>query len=68
MLMDVVPLDASLVKGSHGRKPDSEREWPLLITSRSDLISKPVIESTAVFELLRNHIAYHSAEGRHESI
>jgi predicted AlkP superfamily pyrophosphatase or phosphodiesterase len=57
MLMDVVPLDASLVKGSHGRKPDSEWEWPLFITSRSDLMSKPVIESTAVSELLRKHIS-----------
>jgi predicted AlkP superfamily pyrophosphatase or phosphodiesterase len=56
MLMDVVPLDASLVKGSHGRKPDSEQEWPLFITSRSDLMSKPVIQSTEVFELLRRHI------------
>jgi predicted AlkP superfamily pyrophosphatase or phosphodiesterase len=56
MLMDVVPLDASLVKGSHGCKPDSEQEWPLFITSRSDLISKPIVESTAVFELLRKHI------------
>jgi len=56
MLMDVVPLDASLVKGSHGRKPDSQQEWPLFITSRSDLTSKPVIQSTEVFELLRRHI------------
>jgi predicted AlkP superfamily pyrophosphatase or phosphodiesterase len=56
MLMDVIPLDASLVKGSHGRKPASEQEWPLLITSRSDLITKPLLDSTQVFNLLRNHL------------
>jgi hypothetical protein len=56
MLMDVVPLDATLVKGSHGRKPDSEQEWPLIMSSRSDLMTKPVIESTEVFELLRRHM------------
>ncbi len=35
MLMDVIPLDASLVKGSHGAKPADEREWPVLITDAS---------------------------------
>jgi predicted AlkP superfamily pyrophosphatase or phosphodiesterase len=33
MLMDVIPLDAGLVKGSHGRRPASEGEWPVLLTS-----------------------------------
>jgi len=56
MLMDVVPLDASLVKGSHGRRPDSEQEFPLLITSRSDLISQPRLDSIQVCDLLRKHI------------
>jgi predicted AlkP superfamily pyrophosphatase or phosphodiesterase len=32
-LMDVIPLDASLVKGSHGRLPDKDSEGPLLIAS-----------------------------------
>ncbi|MEM7014332.1 MAG: nucleotide pyrophosphatase/phosphodiesterase family protein, partial [Verrucomicrobiota bacterium] len=30
-LMDVIPLDATLVKGSHGRKPEDRDDWPLLI-------------------------------------
>jgi len=30
-LLDVVPLDASLVKGSHGRRPDDAAEGPLLL-------------------------------------
>jgi predicted AlkP superfamily pyrophosphatase or phosphodiesterase len=31
ILMDVIPLDASLVKGSHGTCPASSDEWPVLI-------------------------------------
>jgi predicted AlkP superfamily pyrophosphatase or phosphodiesterase len=31
MLMDVIPLDATLVKGSHGRIPDDMADWPVLI-------------------------------------
>jgi hypothetical protein len=31
MLMDVIPLDASLVKGSHGRIPEERSDWPVLI-------------------------------------
>ena len=33
MLMDVIPLDASLVKGSHGRAVSSSEEGPLVISS-----------------------------------
>lgn len=31
ILMDVIPLDASLVKGSHGTCPADSAEWPVLI-------------------------------------
>lgn len=55
MLMDVVPLDARLVKGSHGCRPASQTEWPVFITPRRDLVREPAIESTAVFQILRNH-------------
>ncbi len=37
MLMDVISLDASLVKGTHGRLPDDPQDGPLLISSRGDL-------------------------------
>ena len=38
MLMDVIPLDATLVKGSHGRCPDSPRDYPLFVTERPELL------------------------------
>ena len=32
-LLDVIPLDASLVKGSHGRIPKDEEDWPVFIAA-----------------------------------
>ena len=57
MLMDVIPLDASLVKGSHGRKPENQSEWPVLITSRPNTAVSPVLKATDVFEILRSQVA-----------
>jgi predicted AlkP superfamily pyrophosphatase or phosphodiesterase len=37
-LLDVIPLDATLVKGSHGRRPDSPRDYPLFVTERAELL------------------------------
>ncbi len=33
MLMDLIPLDPSLVRGSHGTCPADPRDWPVLIGS-----------------------------------
>jgi hypothetical protein len=30
MLMDVIPLDAGLVRGSHGVRPVDRADWPIL--------------------------------------
>ncbi|HUF61943.1 MAG TPA: alkaline phosphatase family protein [Verrucomicrobiales bacterium] len=30
-LMEVIPLDAGLVRGSHGRIPEDSRDWPVLV-------------------------------------
>jgi predicted AlkP superfamily pyrophosphatase or phosphodiesterase len=48
-LMDVIPLDATLVKGSHGRYPDNLEEGPLFISSNS---AAGTIESTQVYDLI----------------
>ena len=56
MLMDVIPLDASLVKGSHGRKPEDQKEWPVLIGGRRDIIPNRAVASTDVFNLLLRHV------------
>ena len=33
-LLNVIPLDASLVHGSHGRCPENESDWPVLIVEK----------------------------------
>ena len=50
-LMDVIPLDPSLVKGSHGTCPADSSEWPVLIGTGMSEGNQP-IEATAVHERL----------------
>jgi predicted AlkP superfamily pyrophosphatase or phosphodiesterase len=56
MLMDVVPLDASLVKGSHGRCPKRSDEYPVLITEAASLLSAAEIDATDVYHVLKRHM------------
>ena len=56
MLLDVVPLDATLVKGSHGRRPANKKDWPVLITSQPESLKVNEIQSTDVFQILLKHL------------
>ena len=56
MLMDVIPLDATLVKGSHGRRPSNRADYPLLITPDPTLLPNSLIEATDVYHLLKRHM------------
>jgi len=33
-LLNVIPLDATLVHGSHGRRPEDEHDWPVLLVEK----------------------------------
>jgi predicted AlkP superfamily pyrophosphatase or phosphodiesterase len=55
-LMDVISLDASLVKGSHGRPTDKPEDGPLLISSEPSLLSAGPIAATAVKDLILEHV------------
>ena len=55
-LMDVIPLDATLVRGSHGRHSVQANEKPLLITQQSDRLKTEEIEATEVYSILWQHI------------
>jgi predicted AlkP superfamily pyrophosphatase or phosphodiesterase len=56
-LLDVIPLDASLVRGSHGRKPNvADADSPVLLTRRADLVPGPSLESIDVFGLVLAHL------------
>jgi hypothetical protein len=56
MLMDVVPLDPTLVKGSHGAKPSKAADWPVLISAKPSLVQSSPIEATDVYHVLKRHV------------
>lgn len=53
-LMDVIPLDATLVKGSHGRINADENDCPVLITK--EIVASKRIESTDVYNVILSHV------------
>jgi predicted AlkP superfamily pyrophosphatase or phosphodiesterase len=55
-LMDVIPLDASLVKGSHGRVTDEAIDGPVLISSNASLLPTGDAKATDVKHLILDHI------------
>ena len=56
MLMDVIPLDATLVKGSHGCRPANSGDWPVIISEQPALLPPTPLQSTDVYGLLRRHL------------
>jgi len=55
-LMDVIPLDATLVRGSHGRPTDRAEDGPLFITSDPGLLADGPVAATEVKALLLDHV------------
>jgi predicted AlkP superfamily pyrophosphatase or phosphodiesterase len=49
MKMDLIPLDATLVKGSHGRIPEDVEDWPVLIGNLPQLPRAASLQATQVF-------------------
>ncbi len=56
MLMDVLPLDATLVKGSHGARPKNTRDWPVLITEKNTLPPNTQLHATDIYHILKRSI------------
>ena len=52
MLMDLIPRDASLVKGSHGRRPEDQQDWPVFITQEAGATVGEQVDATAVHDLI----------------
>jgi predicted AlkP superfamily pyrophosphatase or phosphodiesterase len=55
-LLDVIPLDATLVKGSHGRPTDRDEDGPVFMSTAGDLVPAGPVEATDVKELLLKHV------------
>lgn len=52
ILMDVIPLDANLVKGSHGRRPADKCDWPVIIDQQPQILNAKEMESADVYKIL----------------
>ena len=58
-LMDVIPVDATLIKGSHGRRPESVEDYPVFICKDSGAGEEP-IEADQVFRLMAKELGVSS--------
>jgi predicted AlkP superfamily pyrophosphatase or phosphodiesterase len=56
MLMNVIPLEAELVKGSHGRIPEDKRDYPVIITQQKNKLNQSEIKPTQVFDVIWSHL------------
>ena len=55
-LMDVIPLDATLVRGSHGRVTDDPADGPVVISSEPRLVPDGPVAATAVKHMILAHV------------
>lgn len=55
-LMDVIPTEGSMVKGSHGRIPADRNRGPLLASNRAGLVPGSKLEATDVHDIIMNHL------------
>ncbi|MDE2367413.1 MAG: alkaline phosphatase family protein [Burkholderiales bacterium] len=55
-LMDVIGLDAGIVRGSHGRPTDDPREGPLFITGTPGMLGEGPVPAASVKQLLLDHL------------
>ena len=54
-VMDIIPLDATLIKGSHGRIPEDKKEWPVLLTKHQKPLPQE-LQAVEVFQQILSHL------------
>ncbi len=55
-LLDVIPLDPSLVKGSHGRLPDNPLDGPLVLSNRAELLPDGPLRAAEMQDVMLAHL------------
>lgn len=55
-VLDIIPLKAELIKGSHGRIPEDPADHPVFITNRKNLLERDRVQAIDVFDLMRKHV------------
>ena len=66
-LLEVISLDGSLVKGSHGRPTDSPDDGPLLISSEAGSLADGMLPASSVRDIMLAHLDPNPAPSRHGS-
>ena len=55
-LMNIIPLDATLVRGSHGRVTVNPSDGPVFLSSENRLMPEGPVAATAVKDLILRHV------------
>ena len=57
MLMDLIPLDATLVKGSHGIRPANVKDWPVALVDDPANLPSNHLDSTEIAQVIERMVA-----------
>lgn len=55
-LLDVIPFDDTLVRGSHGRPTDRLEQGPVLVTNSPELMGEHPVDATDVKRIVLDHV------------
>ncbi len=55
-VLDIIPLNATLIKGSHGVVPEEKDDYPIFITNKREIALAQNILATDVYSLLKKHV------------
>lgn len=55
-VMDIIPIDATLIKGSHGRLTEDKEDYPIFISNHINGINEDVISAIQVRDLIEDHL------------
>ena len=55
-VMNIIPIDATLIKGSHGRLTEDKDDYPIFISNYTDAINENTITAIQVRDLIEDHL------------
>ena len=55
-VMDIIPLEANLIKGSHGRLTEDKEDFPVLISNQTDIQNRELVSAIEVRQIIENHL------------
>ena len=55
-VMNIIPIDATLIKGSHGRIPEDTDDYPILISNTALEAKDTVVKATDVYKIIKNQV------------